>query len=161
MNAIPLLRDKISRSDAVLMTVKALGQQKYVGTVEKVYSRRFEGPNPYDSGPLSFVGSTGSWGNQPLRDGERALVFMGYITYSQRYYQEHWQGHFSVIAEDSELLAVANWHLLSPEVKAWGPDYLRKSAFLLDNDKPGHVAMPFNLLERHLIEELEIAVSLS
>jgi len=151
---IGLLRDKISRCDAVLMTVTALGQQQYSGKVEKVYSRRFEGPGGYDVPRLPFIGSTSSWGNQGLVNGERALVFIGYSTSTKRYYQEHWQGHFSVVAIENQLFAIANWHLLKSGGRTWGPGYLRDSAFLPDKEKPGRVAMPYALLERHLLEEL-------
>lgn len=149
-----LLRDKVAQGDAILMTVSYLGQQRFVGRVEKVYSRRFEGPVKYDAGPLSFVGSTSAWGNRPLADGERALVFISYLAHSERYYQDHWHGHFSVVSIDGALYAVANWHLLQSEAPTWGPAYLRESAFLLDSDKPWQVAMPYALLERHLAEEL-------
>lgn len=157
MNEDPLLREKLTRCDPVLMTVQALGQQQYVGVVEKVYSRRFEGPSAYDSGPLHFVGSTGSWGNQTLANGERALVFLSYLHHSSRYYQSHWQGHFSVLAKEGNLLAVANWRLLDASARPWGPAYLRDSAFLLDEEQAWRVAMPFSLLERHLIEEIELS----
>jgi hypothetical protein len=154
MDASPLLREKVSRCDAVLMTARSLGQQQYIGTVEEVYSRRFEGPARYDAGPLSFVGSTSAWGNVPLADGERALVFINYLPHSGRYYQDHWHGHFSLLERAGQLSAVANWHLLLPEQQSWGPAYLREAAFLLDENKPGKVAMPFALLEKHLLDEL-------
>ena len=155
MDQIQLLRDKVARCDAILMTVIDKGQQQYIGKVEKVYSRRFGGrADSYDSAPLSFIGSTGAWGNQTLVSGERALVFMSYLPSSERYYQDPWHGHFTVISIRGEQYAVANWHLLQPGERSWGPSYLRDSAFLPDNEKPWQVAMPYALLERHLVEEL-------
>ena len=154
MDQIQLLRDKVARCDAVLMTVIDKGQQQYIGKVEKVYSRRFEGPHSYDAAQLSFVGSTGAWGNQALVSGERALVFMSYLSSSERYYQDHWHGHFTVVSINGEQYAVANWHLIQSGERSWGPTYLRDSAFLPNNAKPWQVAMPYALLERHLIEEL-------
>jgi len=154
LDPVALLHDRAARYDAVLMTVAAQGQQQYLGTVERVYSRRFEGPEPYASGPLRFVGAPGSWGNQTLADGERALVFVRWLPHSGRYYQEHWHGHFTIVEMNDVAYAVANWHLLQSTERTWGPGWLRDAAFLPDEKKPWQVALPFALLERHLIEEL-------
>jgi hypothetical protein len=137
------------------MTVTALGQQQYIGEIEKVYSRRFEGPEKYASGPLPFVGSPGSWGNHTLTNGERALVFVRWLAGSSRYYQDHWHGHFTIISIHEVQYAVANWHLLEPAEQPWAPRYLRDAAFQLDESKPWQVAMPYALLERHLTEEID------
>ncbi|GGZ07600.1 hypothetical protein ACFFTM_03865 [Pseudoduganella plicata] len=152
---VALLHDKATRYDAVLMTITAQGQQQYLGTVERVYSRRFEGPEAYASGTLRFVGAPGTWGNQTLADGERALVFVRWLPHSGRYYQDHWHGHFTIVEVNGVACAVANWHLLRSTERTWGPEWLRNAAFLPDENKPWQVAIPFALLERHLIEELD------
>ena len=151
-----LLRAKLREHDAVLMTVAYKGAQTYTGHVQKVYSRRFEGPSAYDAGPLEFAGAPGTFGDVTLKDGETALVFLRFISKSARYYQAPWHGHFSVVHRDGALLAIANWALLDARGSEWGPDYLRKGAFMVDPEKPWRVAMPFALLEQHLTEELEL-----
>lgn len=150
-----LLREKLRRCDALVLVARKTGPQQYTGEVERVYSRRFQGPNPYD-GSFSFVGTPDHWGSKTLDDGERALVFVSYLSNSQRYYQLHWRGHFSLCDIAGTLHAVAHWRLLDEGDRGrWGPDYLRDSAFLADAAKPWQVALPFNLLERHLLEEIE------
>ncbi len=158
MNLSPstLLRKKLREYDAVLMSVSESGPQEYVGVVQKVYSRRFEGPVTYDAGPLAFVGSPGTFGNVTLKNGENALVFLRFSAGSGRYYQDPMRGHFSITSHDGRLFAVANWALLDPRSGEWEPAYLRKEAFILDAEKPWQVAMPFSLLEQHLHEELEL-----
>jgi hypothetical protein len=151
-----LLRKKLREYDAVLMCVSESGPQEYVGVVQKVYSRRHEGPVAYDAGSLAFVGSPGTFGNVSLKNGERALVFLRFISGSSRYYQDPMRGHFSITSRDGRLFAVANWGLLDPRSEEWEPAYLRKEAFVVDHEKPWQVAMPFSLLERHLLEELEL-----
>jgi hypothetical protein len=64
--ASTLLRKKLFDYDAVLMNVTESGAQEYVGNVQKVYSRRFEGPVAYDAEQLNFVGSPGAFGNVTL-----------------------------------------------------------------------------------------------
>lgn len=151
----PLLLRKVCRShDALIMCVTDNGQQQYTGKLQRVYSRRFEGPQKYDLGVLQFVGAPGSWGNITLKDGELALVFICYLPHSQRYYQHHWHGHFTLFEINRQLHAIANWPLLQNGYSSWGPEYLRRSAFIPDLTKPWQVAMPFDLLETHLIEEL-------
>lgn len=153
-----LLRDSIQSCDALIMRVSDLGNQEYMGRVEKVYSRRFEGPQRYEDFPLKFVGSSGSWGNVTLNEGELALVFISYVRGSNRYYQRHWRGHFTLQEQNNLLYAVANWNLLEHGRQSWGPDYLADSAFVLDPAKTSQVAMPFAQLEIHLLDELSHVV---
>lgn len=154
--ASTLLRKKLREHDAVLMSVTDIGAQEYVGNVQKVYSRRFEGPTAYDAGPLSFVGSPGTFGTVTLKHNERALVFLRYIQHSGRYYQDPMRGHFTVTSRDGHDLAIANWALLDARGEQWEPEYLRKEAFILEPEKPWQVALPFSLLEQHLNEELKL-----
>lgn len=154
--ASTLLRMKLLEHDAVLMSITARSAQEYVGTVQKVYSRRFEGPIAYDAGPLHFVGPPGTFGNVILKNEERALVFLRYIKGSERYYQDAMHGHFSVIGCDERLLAIANWALLDERGEKWAPEYLRNAAFIVDSENPWQVALPYSLLEKHVNEELEL-----
>jgi hypothetical protein len=148
-----LLREKVRQNDALLMTVKYEGAQQYTGYIHQVYSRRFEQSNQYDSEIISFVGAPNHWGATILKDGEKALVFVKYLTGSERYYQHHWQSHFTVVDHNGTLCAIANWQLLQ-EHSTWEPQYLRESAFLLDPSRLWQVTMPYSLIERHLYEEL-------
>lgn len=152
-----LLRESVSSSDPLMMSVKYLGNQAYVGEVRHVYARRFQGPQPYESGPLFFVGSGGAWGNQTLNDGELALVFLTYLKDSSKYYQQYWRGHLSIENFNNVPYAVANWNLMEGTSGAWGPEYLRSQAFSLDT--PGRTALPLTLVERHIADELVYAAS--
>jgi hypothetical protein len=91
-----------------------------------------------------------------LEDGERALIFLKYLTHSNRYYQAVQRGHFTLLNIDGEKNAVANWRLGLGDTATWQPKYLRESAFLIDTSRPWQVAMPFALLEKHLLEELSL-----
>jgi hypothetical protein len=148
-----LLREKVRQYDALLMTVKDEGAQQYTGYIHQVYARRFDRSHQYDAGTISFVGSAGNWGNITLKDREKALVFITYLTGSERYYQGYHQSHFTVTEHQGTLCAIANWQLLR-EHSTWEPKYLREAAFLLDPTRQWQVAMPYSLLERHLYEEL-------
>ncbi|WP_437984114.1 hypothetical protein [Sorangium sp. So ce117] len=148
-----LFREKIRQYDALLMRVQVCGAQQYTGFVEKVFSRRFEGPKRYGDGLLEFVGSPGHWGQVTLKDGERAIVFVRYLTHSDRYYQDHWRGHLTIVEGGD--IAVANWPLLK-EGGVWEPEYLRSAARLLEPSNPGKVALPYKLLEQHLHEEIAL-----
>jgi hypothetical protein len=147
-----LLRESVNTHDPLMMSVKYLGNQAYVGEVRHVYARRFQGPQPYESGPLFFVGSAGAWGNQTLVDGELALVFITYLKGSSKYYQEYWRGHLSIENFNDVPYAVANRNLTDGKNGAWGPEYLRCEAFSLGT--PGRTALPLTLVERHIAEEI-------
>ena len=153
MTPEPLLRERVRENDALLLTIIEVKGQDIVAKPERVYSRRFEGPQTYDQERLSFVGSPGSWGSVTLKPGELALVFIRYLEHSRRYYQHYWHGHFSVISLHGSRHAVASWHLLE-NGGIWGPGDLRASAFLPDPAVPWRVAMPYALLEAHLLEEI-------
>src|SRR5207248_6705168 len=47
---------------------------------------------------------------------------------------------------------VANWRLL--DMGPWEPEALWRSAFLLDENVPWRVAVPFAALERYILEEI-------
>ena len=134
------------------MTITDVQGQTIIGTVEKVYSTRFEGKAKYESRPLTFCGSGGSWGNVILKKGERALVFLSFLNGSNMYYQDHWRGHFSIVEKDKEFFAVANWHML--EEKDAACVQLRQASFLLDPNIPWRVAIPYPIFENELLKEL-------
>lgn len=140
-----LLATLLERCDPVLMTINEASGQNVIGTIERIYSSKFSGPDGYTQS-INFVGSAGSWGNVTLKQGERALVFMCYA--KPRFYQCHWQGHFSIQCIEGVPHAIANWGLLSGA--KWEPAELYAAAFLPNQSSPLRVAIPFQLLEKHL-----------
>lgn len=157
-----LLRKRIRHADPILMRVKHIGAGVFSADVDKIYSRRFEGAIPYESTKFTFSAASNAWGNVGLSDGEFALVFVSRFSSDSKYHEFSWHGHFTVIREATHLLAIANWHLLDEKSSGvWGPEYLRESAFLLDQHKPNRVAIPYELLEKHIHEELMHANSAS
>jgi hypothetical protein len=160
LEAPTLLRRRLHDADALLMRVRLAGAQSFTCNAEKIYSRRFEGAVPYTTEDFLLSGASPAWGNVTLEDGERALVFVSRFKNEERYYQQLWRGHFTVKAINGQPHAIANWHLLlEKECGLWQPEYLRRSAFLPDASKPSQVAMPYSLLERHLLEELALVDS--
>lgn len=152
---ISFLRDTLTRKDALLMTVRDLKDQQYVGKIEKIYSSRFAGPDRYNEAEVHFVGSSGAWGNTTLNDGERAIVFVSYFWESRKCYQEYGRGHLTLADQAGQAVAIAHWDLFALKNKTiLQPDYLRRSMFLPNPSAPHHVAMPFVLLERYLLDEL-------
>lgn len=143
-----LLVPQLGHCDPVLMTIRQVSGQTIVGAVERVYATRFSKVGYPKT--MSFVGSMGSWGNVTLQQGERALVFVCYQ--EPRFYQCHWHGHLSVETINGAPHAIANWDLLS--AARWGPDALYEAAFLVDPRSPMKVAMPYALLEQHLLRAL-------
>jgi pimeloyl-[acyl-carrier protein] methyl ester esterase len=144
--------ERLALHDAVLMSVLQVDGQTIVGQVERVSSRRFEGPTPYDAGPLTFIGAAGSWGNVCLQAGERALVFLAFLPHAGRVYQGHWRAHFSMAEIDGNAVAIAHWDLTAPNADHADP--LHAAAFLPDPARPARVAIPWRVVEDQLVQEL-------
>lgn len=102
-----LLRARVQRADPILMRVKCLSSGVFSVEARNIYSRRFEGPIPYDSVDCTLRGASTAWGNAGLFDGELALVFVSRFASDTQYYVYPWHGHFTVDGET----AIANWHL--------------------------------------------------
>ena len=150
---ISLLRTKVASHDVLDLTVQDLGSQRYRAVVNRVLSNRIC-RFPPEMTEVVFVGTPGHWGNPTLGDGQRALVFLRRI--GDRYYEDHWHGHLDVEVFEDRLVAVAAWHLDKSGL-AFGPEYLRKSAFTPDKSLPWRTAFPMGLIERHISEELALS----
>jgi len=154
---IPLLRNKIRQHDALLMDVRSLGQQRYRGRIVRCYSQRFAAPGGYPPKSLEFVGSSGSWGNRTLADGERAIVFMRWLGRSG-YYQDYWRGHLSLREVDGAVYACLQDDCTRDGQRGcWGPPALRAAASFLAGPGLSGTYLPFELLEAHLLEEIALA----
>ena len=149
---VRILHDHLLRYDALIVDVVSVTQQTVLCRPCEVYSCRFNGHYDYKAPTLEFVGSAGSWGNRTLQPGERTLVFVGCV-HSGRLYQRHMQGHLTLEDIDGQLCAIAHWDLLASG-KPWEPKYLFEAAFRPNEGRKRDVAMPFNLLERYIQEEL-------
>jgi hypothetical protein len=147
-----LLRQTVRDYDALLMSVQFVESQAHRGKILRTYSRRFEGSRPYDSKDFSFVGAGAAWGNKTLIDGETAIIFVRFGSGS--YYQKPWQRHFTQRVIDGAMCAVANWHLLESRAGLWKPDWLREAAFFPDESLQSKVALPYDLFEKHLLDEI-------
>ena len=151
----PLLRKRIASRDVLDLTVQDLGSQLYRGVVHRVLANRICRFPPRMT-EIVFVGTPGHWGNPTLEDGQRALVFFGRI--DDRYYEHGWQSHLTIEVFEDQLVAVAAWHL-DKSGFAFGPEYLRESAFVPDKSRPWRTAFPIALIERHISEELALQVA--
>jgi hypothetical protein len=148
-----LLRAHLEAHDPLLLDVRKTGPQQYCGTIRRVYARRFAGGDGYAGPTIDFVGGTGAWGNRTLVDGERALVFVTRLR--GRCYQEHWNGHLSIQDLGGTPCVIAPASLLGDGASGWwGPAELRAAAFRVP-DSANQVALPFALVEQHLLAELE------
>lgn len=145
------LKETLKDHDALILKVYEVSGQDVKARIEKVYSRRFTDSQKYMTQTIEFVGSAGNWGNVTLKEGETALVFISYSTHSLRYYQRYWHGHFTIETIDHVECAIAHWTLMSHSRE---PQDLANSMFLPNPQKTNQVAMPFDLLEKLLIETL-------
>ena len=147
-----LLRATLRDYDALLVSVRSIGQKAYAAIPRQVYCRRFEGPQSYESGNLSFIGGSSAWGNKQLADDETAVVFLRYS--GGVYRQKPWQGHFTQQVINGDLCAIANFHLLDTRAVPWKPNYLREAAFFPEAGVQSKVALPYDMFERHLLDEI-------
>jgi hypothetical protein len=149
---VALLRKKLASNDVLDLTVQDLGSQQFRAVVNRVLSNRICG-FPANLAAIVFVGSPGHMGDVTLTDGQRALVFIRKV--GDRYYEDPWHGHLTLEPFEDRLVAVAAWHLDESGL-AFGPEYLRQSAFTPDKSRAWRTAFPLELIERHLSEELGI-----
>jgi hypothetical protein len=152
-----LLRKRVANADPVLLRVLEDNGNSLTCQPIKVYSRRYECDRPYSPSGFAIEKASQAWGNAVLRKGITALAFVARYKSRSSYYEYPWRGHFEVKELSGIACAVAKWHLLDVnECGEWEPRYLRESAFLPDVLRPQEVALPFDLLERHLCEELAL-----
>ena len=119
--------------------------QWFWARVERVYSAR-RGLAPGCEGKeIEFVGAPNHWGAAPLTVGDRALVFVRFI--SGRLYAEAWRGHMVV----EEVAGAA--HAVFPHRELWlseeVPEPVR-SAARQDPRRPYASVIPFVVVEGYL-----------
>lgn len=153
-----LLRKRVAQADPIL--VRIIDDTGDVVTCEaiRIYSTRHAGHTPYSAEAFQVRKASSAWGNVPLgQSGTTALAFVAGSERGDHYREYPWRGHFAVEDIAGVVCAVAHYHLLNEkECGLWEPSFLRKAAFMPDTSRPGRVALPYSLLERHLLEELAL-----
>ncbi|UUZ47703.1 hypothetical protein LP420_31825 [Massilia sp. B-10] len=150
-----LLANRAARADPLLVDILGMQGNAYVCRATTVYSTWFQGRAAYGSPNLIIRRASGAWGNVLPKVGEQVLIFVNNPNADGSYAMLQWRGHFNIEAIKERLHAIANWHLLNTEETGlWGPPELRAAAFMPDPAKPWRIAIPFDVLERHLEEVL-------
>lgn len=153
-----LLRKRIAHADPILMRIMDDDGEVVTGRAIRIYSTRHAGRAPYSAETLQVRKASSAWGNVTLgQSGTTALAFIAGSERDDHYREYPWRGHFAVEDIAGMVCAVAHYHLLNEkECGLWEPSYLREAAFLPDTSRPGRVAIPYPLLERHLLDELAL-----
>lgn len=153
-----LLRKRLAHADPVLLSIVDDDGAVVTCKAIKIYSTRHARHTPYPAEAFQVTKASGAWGNVPLgKSGATALAFIAGSETGGLYREYPLRGHFAVENVAGTVCAVAHFHLLDEkECGLWEPSYLREAAFLPDPSRPGRVALPYALLERHLLEELAL-----
>lgn len=141
------LAERLKSHDALLIDRVKVEKQVVSARILHAYTAKHEGLTKYKIGSISFVGTPGSWGNPTLTDNDKALVFVGYLKHSERYYQHHWLAHFPIFDLNGQEFALVRWNLNGNN---WWPTEFHEYCVTLDNNQPWEVAIPFTLFEKHL-----------
>lgn len=143
------LAQRLSSKDALLIDRVVIHRQAASARILRAYTNRHEGPVKYSTGNISFVGTPGHWGNPTLSTNDKALAFIGYNEYSERYYQHHWFAHFTVFEQSGIEYALVTWNINGSN---WWPEVFHDQCLVPDETKPWRVAVPYALLEEHLLK---------
>ena len=153
-----LLRKRMAHADPILVSIVDDDGAVVTCKAIRIYATRYAGSTPYSADTFQVAKASMAWGNVPLgKSGTTALAFVMGSKSGDQYREYPSRGHFAIEEIDGMVCAVAHYHLLDEkECGLWEPSYLREAAFLPDTSRPGRVALPYALLERHLLEELAL-----
>lgn len=140
------LFDKIAKYDLVVARViESLGSQMLRAELEHIYSAS-HGMGNYEIGTeFEFVRSPGHWGDVPLKIGDRAFLFVGFV--SGHLYEDAWRGHMVIEKIDGEPHAIFQFKelWLSQDV----PSLIRENS-RQDPKRPYASAIRFDVIESYL-----------
>ena len=140
------LAEKVASRDLVLLRVVGSPDRQVLrAKIEKIYSARHGIEGKRVGEELDFVCSAGTWGDVPLAQGERSLVFL--YAHNGKFYEDPWRGHLIVedIAGQTYGIYPHKQLWLAPDV----PDEIKSHA-IPDPARAQASAIVFTALESYL-----------
>lgn len=117
------------RCDAVLLEVRSAPEPQHrLARVLEVFSARHGVSGEMQGKEIRFIHAPSTWGNNPIKVGDTALVFLRSI--GGRFYECDWNGHFLLENQDGQRFVVYKYPelWLSEEVPSSLREYIRPDA---------------------------------
>ncbi len=142
------LENKIVGQDVLLLRILNEAQPQILqAKIEKIYSNKLGTSKLLVGDDFEFTRAGSHWGADTLKPGQRAIVFISFI--SERWYEDSWQGHFQIEEIDGKEFAIF------PRAELWLekdiPEIIKENSKAAAN-RPNASAIDLTSLENYLSE---------